>query len=96
MFAYWDAFGEIFEMPIRVAKTGSRDPQDKATIEKMLQIMGVTSWALFPESTEIELKKTTRGDAFNVYDRRIDCCNSEISKCILGQTMTTDNGGSLA
>ena len=96
MLAYWDAFGEIFGMPIRVAKTGSRDPQDKATIEKMMQLMGTSGWAVLPEGTEIELKETTRGDAFNVYDKRIDRCNSEVSKGILGQTMTTDNGGSLA
>jgi hypothetical protein len=96
MLAYWDAFGEIFGMPIRVARTGSRDPQDRANIEKMMQLMGAAGWAVLPEGTEVEFKETTRGDAFNVYDKRIDRCNSEISKGILGQTMTTDNGGSLA
>lgn len=96
MLAYWDAFGEIFGMPIRVARTGSRDPQDRNNIEKMLQLMGAAGWALLPEGTDIEIKETARGDAFNVYDKRIDRCNSEISKGILGQTMTTDNGGSLA
>ena len=96
MMAYWDVFGEIFGMPIRVARTGSRDPQDKASIEKMMQLMGAAGWAVLPEGTEVEIKETTRGDAFNVYDKRIDRCNSEISKGILGQTMTTDNGGSLA
>ena len=96
MLAYWDVFGEIFGMPIRVAKTASRDPNDKASIEKMMQMMGSAGWALLPEGTEIDIKETQRGDAFNVYDKRIERCNSEISKGILGQTMTTDNGGSLA
>ena len=96
MLAYWDVFGEIFGMPIRVARTASRDPNDKASIEKMMQLMGAAGWAVLPEGTEIDVKETTRGDAFNVYDKRIERCNSEISKGILGQTMTTDNGGSLA
>ena len=96
MLAYWDVFGEIFGMPIRVARTGSRDPQDRASIEKMMQLMGAAGWAVLPEGTEVEIKETTRGDAFNVYDKRIERCNSEIAKGILGQTMTTDNGGSLA
>jgi len=96
MLAYWDVFGEIFGMPIRVARTGSRDPKDRASIEKMMQLMGASGWAVLPEGTEIEIKETTRGDAFNVYDKRIERCNSEIAKGILGQTMTTDNGGSLA
>jgi phage gp29-like protein len=89
-------FGEIFGMPIRIARTGSRDPNDKASIEKMMQLMGAAGWAVLPEGTEIDIKETTRGDAFNVYDKRIERCNSEMAKGILGQTMTTDNGGSLA
>lgn len=96
MLAYWDTFGELFGMPVRIAKTASRDPNDKASIEKMMQMMGAAAWGLFPEGTEVDIKETTRGDAFNVYDKRVERCNSEISKGILGQTMTTDNGGSLA
>jgi len=96
MLAYWDVFGEIFGMPIRFATTGSRDPKDKASIEKMMQLMGAAGWAVLPEGTDVRFMETTRGDAFNVYDKRIERCNSEIAKGILGQTMTTDNGGSLA
>jgi hypothetical protein len=33
---------------------------------------------------------------FHLYDRRIERANSEISKGILGQTMTIDNGSSLS
>ncbi len=52
------------------------------------------AWGLFPEGTEIEIKETTRGDAYNVYDKRIERANSELSKGILNQTMTIDNGSS--
>nr|DAY55005.1 MAG TPA: portal [Caudoviricetes sp.] len=96
MLAYWDTFGEIFGMPMRIGKTISQDPKDIARIEKMLDEMGAASWGLFPEGTDIEIKESTRGDAYNVYDKRIDRCNSEISKGILGQTMTIDNGSSLS
>ena len=96
MLAYWDAFGEIFGMPVRVARTGSRDPKERAGIEKMMQLMGAMGWAVLPEGTTVEFMETTRGDAFNVYDKRIERANSEMSKGVLLQTMTTDNGGSLA
>lgn len=96
MLAYWDTFGEVFGMPIRIGKTMSQDTKDIARIETMLAEMGAASWGLFPEGTEIEIKETSRGDAYNVYDKRIDRCNSEISKGILGQTMTIDNGSSLS
>jgi len=60
----------------------------------MLSSMGAAAWGLFPEGTDIEIKETTRGDAYNVYDKRIDRANSELSKGILNQTMTIDNGSS--
>jgi len=56
--------------------------------------MGAAAWGLFPEGTEIEIKETTRGDAFNVYDKRIERANSEMSKGVLNSTMTLDNGSS--
>ena len=96
MLAYWDQFGEIFGMPIRIAKTTARDPKDRTQIESMLSSMGAAAWGLFPDGTDIDIKETTRGDAFNVYDKRIDRANSELSKGVLNQTMTIDNGSSLS
>lgn len=96
MLAFWDGFGEMFGMPIRIAKTSSRDDKDSEKIENMLENMGAASWGLFPEGTEVELIESSRGDAFNVYDKRIDRANSEISKGILNQTMTIDSGSSLS
>lgn len=96
MLAFWDQFGEIFGMPVRIGKTTSRDPKERIKIERMLDEMGAAAWGLFPEGTEIEIKETGRGDAFNVYDRRIDRANSEMSKGILNQTMTIDSGSSLS
>ncbi|KAA6329797.1 hypothetical protein EZS27_021432 [termite gut metagenome] len=96
MLAFWDMFGEMFGMPIRIGKTITRDPKERTKIEKMLSGMGAAAWGLFPEGTEIEIKETTRGDAFQVYDKRIERANSEISKGILNQTMTIENGSSLS
>ena len=94
MCAFWDMFGEIFGMPLRVATTTSRSTQEQDRIENMLRNMGAAAYALFPEGTTIDIKESTRGDAYNVYDRRIERCNSEISKGILTVTMTMDNGSS--
>ncbi len=96
MLAFWDQFGEIFGMPIRIGKTTTRDEKERSKIEAMLDGMGAAAWGLFPEGTEIDIKETTRGDAFKVYDQRIERANSEISKGILHQTMTIDNGASLS
>lgn len=96
MAAYWDTFGEIFGMPMRVATTTSQNPSDRIRIQDMLEAMGAAPWGLFPEGTTIDIKESSRGDAYNVYDKRIDRCNSEISKGVIGQTMTLESGSSLS
>lgn len=94
--AFWDTFAEIFGMPMRIARTTSRDEKERARMEKMMADMGTEGWGIFQEGTEIEVVESTKGDAFNVYDKRIDRANSEISKLIIGQTMTIEDGSSLS
>ncbi|MDR0789649.1 MAG: DUF935 domain-containing protein [Bacteroidales bacterium] len=96
MLAFWSAFGEIFGAPVRVAKTTSRDTKEIDDVNTTLKDMGAMAYGVFPEGTTIEFMETTRGDAFNVYDKRIDRANSELSKGILNQTMTIDSGSSLS
>ena len=94
--AFWDTFAEIFGMPMRIAKTTTRDEKELAKMEKMMDSMGASLWGVFQEGTEIEVVESTKGDAFNVYDKRVDRANSELSKLIIGQTMTIEDGSSLS
>lgn len=94
--AFWDTFSEIFGMPMRIAKTSSRDKKDISRLDNMLRNMGSALSMVAPLDTEIELIESTKGDAFNVYDKRIDRANSELSKLIIGQTMTIEDGSSLS
>ena len=94
--AAWDVFSEIFGMPLRVATTTARDQKDIDRISEMMERMGLASYAVLPEGTTVQLVSSTQADAFNVYDKRIDRANSEISKLIIGQTMTIEDGSSLS
>lgn len=94
--AFWDTFAEVFGMPMRIARTSSRDEKELQRTESMLAGMGANFWSIFPEGTDIQIVESSRGDAYNVYDRRIDRANSELSKLILGQTMTVEDGSSLS
>lgn len=91
---FWDQFAEIFGMPIRIAETSSRNKKEIDKLENMLEKMGSAAQGVFPQGTTVKLIETNRGDAFQVYDKRIARANSEISKAILGQTMTMDDGSS--
>ena len=94
--AFWDAFAEMFGLPIRIAKTASRDQKDVDEMGKMMENMGYKAWAVLPADSEIELKESSRGDAYNVYDKRVDRANSELSKLVLQVTMTIEDGSSLS
>ena len=96
MLAFWDTFGEIFGMPMRIAKTTSRDEKEKAKLMDMLNKAGSSLSMVATTETEIEFVESNRGDSYNVYDKRIDRANSELSKLIIGQTMTIEDGSSLS
>ncbi|MCM1518954.1 MAG: DUF935 domain-containing protein [Pseudoflavonifractor sp.] len=94
--AFWDNFAEIFGMPIRVAKTATRDPAERRRLKDMLENAASAMAVLTDTETTLEFVESSRGDAFNVYDKRIDRANSELSKLIVGQTMTIEDGSSLS
>lgn len=94
--AFWDNFAEVFGMPMRIAKVDARDQSAIDRADEMLRAMSHNFSAVFDEGTEIQLVEAAKGDAFNVYDRRIDRANSELSKLIIGQTMTIEDGSSLS
>ena len=96
MAASWDTFGEIFGMPMRIARTSTRDQRDIDRLNDMLVSSAEKLTVVTDMDTEIEFVESSKGDAYNVYDRRIDRCNSEISKTIIGQTMTIEDGSSLS
>jgi hypothetical protein len=96
MLAFWDTFGEIFGMPMRIAKTSSRDQKDIDKLDRMLRDAGASLSMVAPTDTEIEFVESGKRDSYNVYDKRVDRANSELSKLIIGQTMTIEDGSSLS
>ena len=94
--AFWDTFAEIFGMPMRIARTTTRDEKERRQIEQMLEKSGNAGYMLADQGTELEFVESSKGDAYNVYDRRTDRANSELSKLIIGQTMTIEDGSSLS
>ncbi len=94
--AFWDTFAEIFGMPMRIARTNTRDDKELAKIERMLKESGLAGYMVADQGTELEFVEASKTDSYNVYDKRVDRANSEISKLIIGQTMTIEDGSSLS
>lgn len=92
--ASWDEFEQIFGMPIRIAKLGTLSEGVKDEVASWLKTMGTASYGVFPQFADIEIKESNNRDAFQVFMRKIETVNSELSILINGQTMTTSDGSS--
>ncbi len=90
----WAEFTEKFGMPLISATTSRTDPASVNKVNSMLKTLGEAATAVLPEGTSITVTPFTGGDSYNVYNEQIERINGEISKAIVGGTMTTDNGSS--
>ena len=90
----WSEHAELFGSPIRVGKTNVRDAETRKNMEDMLENMGSAPWAVFDTDDNIEMIQTNGKDVSRIYDGLISLCNKEMSKLIIGQTMTLDEGSS--
>ena len=92
----WTEFAELFGAPFRLGKTNIRDKELRDNMFDMLENMGRNAFGVFDESDSLEFIRDGKNDAFKVYNELIERVNSEISKLILGSTMTMDAGSSRA
>ncbi|MCL2132626.1 MAG: DUF935 domain-containing protein [Lentimicrobiaceae bacterium] len=92
--ASWDEFEQIFGIPIRIARTAIQSEKHKNELQMWLETMGTLSYAILDKQVDIEIKENQRTDAYRVFYEKIQSINKEISKGIVGQTMTMDDGSS--
>lgn len=90
----WMAFSEVYGMPIRLGKyePGTRQ-EDKDALIAAVQSIGADAAGVISKDTEIQFVESARSEGL-LYDRLIKLCNAEISKAILGQTLTSEPGDS--
>ena len=94
----WAAFIDRYGYPIRLGRYGRKATEpDIATLKRAVAQIGQDFGAVIPESAQLEIleaKKT--GEASGVYQKLADWVDRQVSKLVLGQTMTTDDGSSRA
>lgn len=94
-FGDWAQFAELFGMPFRKGKYKDFDEEGRAQLERTLEESGSASWAVIPESTDLDyIANNSTGDG-QLYSNLKGACDEEITITVLGQTMTTkDTSGS--
>lgn len=94
----WLAFVEVFGMPLRVGKFGpASSPEQKQELLRAVANIGTDAAAIIPDTMTIEFEavsNNTGGD--KLFQGMADWLDKQVSKGVLGQTMTTDDGASLA
>lgn len=92
----WAEHAEIFCLNFLWAKTDLSDSSKKNDIYQRLEEAGRNRIAVTNLDEELEVLEQSASDAFNIYDKLVARENSELSKLIGGQTLTSDQGSSYA
>jgi len=97
----WVTFAEIFGQPLRLGKysPGATEADKQALLSAVANI-GTDAAAIIPESMLIEFVETRGAGGAEVYERFCEYLDRQVSKAVLGQTLTTETpregGGSRA
>jgi phage gp29-like protein len=89
----WVTFTEVFGQPLRVGKyhPGATDA-DKQTLLAAVANIGTDAAAIIPESMMIEFTEARQGASADLYRGFCEYLDAQVSKAVLGQTLTTEVG----
>lgn len=93
----WMAFAEVFGMPIRIGKHGNNANEDDIrTLINAVANIGTDAAAVIPESMNIDFVDGRKSGSNDTFERLAKYLDKQLSKAVIGQTMTTDDGSSQA
>jgi phage gp29-like protein len=90
--ADWAQFSEIFGMPIREYTYEADDDKARARIEEDAMNQGSLAVFIHGKDTTLNLMESEgKTGSADLYEGLVKRCNEEISKLILGNTLTTES-----
>lgn len=92
----WAAFSEVYGMPLRVGKyNAGASGADKRTLLKAVASIANDAAAIIPAGMDIEFHEVNGSNGSAVFGGLLEYVDKQISKLVVGQTMTSDDGSSL-
>lgn len=92
----WAKFIEIHGMPLRVGKYGpAASVSDRGVLLRAVRNLGSDAAAILPKDMDIEFVEV-KGFSEKPFEVLAEYLDRQMSKIILGQTMTSDDGSSLS
>ena len=90
---FWVIFTEKYGMPHFIGKhPRGASKEETNSLADMLEDMVQDAIAVIPDDSSVEIQEANKTSSAEIYDKLIDKMNAEISKAILGQTLTTEMG----
>lgn len=90
----WVAFCEVFGMPLRLGKySAAASEDDKKALMDAIYSLGSDAAGIVPDSTLIEFIESQKTTTVEIYEKLARYCDEQISKAVLGQTLSSDSGG---
>lgn len=91
---FWSTFLEKYGMMIPIGKLPRNRPQeDYDDMKERLEEMVQDALAVIPDDGSIDFANTSgKSDSTQSYKTMLDMCNAEMSKAIIGSTLTTEIG----
>ena len=90
----WVAFCEVFGMPLRLGKySAASSEDDKKALMDAIYSLGTDAAGIVPDSTVIEFIESNKTSSVEIYELLARYCDEQISKAVLGQTLSSDSGG---
>ena len=90
---FWVIFTEKYGMPHLIGKHPRGASKDETnSLADMLEEMVQDAIAVIPDDSSVEIQEANKTSSADIYEKLIDKMNAEISKAILGQTLTTEVG----
>lgn len=88
----WSQYSELFGMPIREYTYDASDNDARQRLLNDAKEQGAASVYIHPNDAGMNLIEAGgKSGSVEVYDKFVDRCNAEISKCILGNTLSTES-----
>lgn len=94
--AGWAAFAQVYGYPLRIGRYGrGASDNDKKVLRQAIASLGKDAGAIIPDSMNIEIVNGMTGSSGNIdlYEHLADWVDKQVSKGVLGQTMSTDAEG---
>lgn len=94
----WLAFAEVFGMPLRLGRYGpNASAEDIRTLVSAVANLGTDAAAVIPDTMRIEMVEGGKSGSSGgqiLFQNLAEWLDRQVSKAVLGQTMTSDDGSS--